>query len=242
MPDTADGVVMLPLDLRASSSIAVCVDEIAGRSGDIDVLVNNAGVLHTGMAEETPLSTARDVFEINFFGVVSLIDAVLPRMRARRSGRIINIGSLSAWIGEPGEAFYSGSKRALAGYTEALRQEVRGLGIKVSLVEPGVFRTNVVRDAMSSPAEIPDYDDVRTAVATTLARGVDKGGDPQTVADLVFTIAQAPSPRLRYAVGTDAKLLPYLRLLLPQRLFEYLLRRGYGLETPPGRDTPNRSA
>lgn len=229
--DNAGGVVMLPLELRSSDSIAACIETVQTRAGDIDVLVNNAGVLHTGIAEETPLATAREVFETNFFGVVEMVDAVLPRMRERRAGRIINIGSLSAWIGEPGEAFYSASKRALAGYTEALRQEVTGLGIKVSLVEPGVFRTNVLRNAVTGSLDIDDYRAVRDAVTTTMSKGLSKGGDPRMVADRVFAIARAPSPRLRHAVGADAKILPFLKLLLPQGLFEYLLRRGYGLDT-----------
>src|SRR5262249_7702769 len=115
--------------------------------GRIDVLINNAGVEHVGVAEETTLEDARAVFETNFFGVVRMTNAVLPDMRDRRQGRIINVGSLAAWVGEPGGAFYSASKHALAGYTEALRHEVWRFGIHVSLAEPGVFKTNIIQAA-----------------------------------------------------------------------------------------------
>ncbi|WP_156037329.1 SDR family NAD(P)-dependent oxidoreductase, partial [Glycomyces tenuis] len=142
-PDT-DGVDMLRLDVRSADSVRQCVDRVLSEAGRIDVLVNNAGTMHQGLAEEASLDEARAAFETNFFGVVRLTDAVLPLMRQRRSGRVVNIGSLAAWIGEPGEGFYAASKAALARYTEALGYETRSLGIRVSLIEPGAFVTPVV--------------------------------------------------------------------------------------------------
>lgn len=102
------------------------------RAGHLDVLVNNAGVMHLGVVEETTIDEARAVLETNLFGVVRLTNAVLPHVGARRRGRIINVGSAAAWVGEPGEAFYASSKHALAGYAEALRHEVWPLGIHVT--------------------------------------------------------------------------------------------------------------
>ena len=177
-PDTP-GVEMLRLDVRSDASVAECVAEVIGRAGGIDVLVNNAGVEYLGIAEETPLADAQAVFDTNFFGVVRMIDAVLPHMRERRRGRIINIGSAAAWVGEPGEAFYAASKRALAGYTEALRHEVWPLGIHVSLVEPGAFKTNILAAAQAQRGNATaDYDAVRHAAVQTIRRGMDRAGDP----------------------------------------------------------------
>jgi NAD(P)-dependent dehydrogenase (short-subunit alcohol dehydrogenase family) len=139
------GVEMLHLDVRSDASVTHCVADVMTRAGRIDVLVNNAGIEHIAVAEETTMEDARAVFDTNFFGVVRMTDAVLPHMRAQRRGCIINVGSLAAWVGEPGEAFYGASKRALAGYTEALRHEVWPLGLHVSLIEPGAFKTNIVR-------------------------------------------------------------------------------------------------
>jgi NAD(P)-dependent dehydrogenase (short-subunit alcohol dehydrogenase family) len=149
-----------------------------GRAGQIDVLVNNAGVEHLGMAEEKSIDAAREVFETNFFGVVRMNNAVQPQMRPRRAGRIITVGSLGSWVGEPGEAFYSASKSALAVYTESLRHEVWPLGIHVSLVEPGAFTTDIVESASTSGGTITDYDAVRTATQRTMRNAIRTGATP----------------------------------------------------------------
>lgn len=225
-----DGIEMLELDVRSDESVRSCVDEVLARAGQIDVLVNNAGVLFQGVfAEETALEDARMVFETNFFGVVRMTNAVLPRMRSRRRGRIINIGSMAAWVGEPGEAFYSASKHALAGYTEALRHEVWPLGLHVSLVEPGAFKTGIYQASVKTHAAIADYDGPREAVRHTMCQSAMHGDDPRKVARLLLKIAGARSPRLRYIIGRNERWIPYLKVFLPQRLFDYLLRRGFGL-------------
>jgi NAD(P)-dependent dehydrogenase (short-subunit alcohol dehydrogenase family) len=229
-----DGIEMLELDVRSDDSVERCVAEALARAGRIDVLVNNAGVEHVGMAEETTLEDARVVFETNFFGVVRMTNAVLPGMRERKQGRIINVGSLAAWVGEPGEAFYSASKHALAGYTEALRHEVWPLGIHVSLVEPGAFKTNLIQAESMPEGTITDYDAVRRAARHTLHEALRQGDDPHKVARLILKVARARSPRLRYWAGSEALWIPYLKVLLPQRLFDYLLRRGFGLRKDMG--------
>jgi NAD(P)-dependent dehydrogenase (short-subunit alcohol dehydrogenase family) len=233
-----DGVEMLELDVRSGASVKRCVAEVLARAGRIDVLINNAGVEHVGMAEETTLEDARAVFETNFFGVVRVTNAVLPGMREHRQGRIINVGSLAAWVGEPGEAFYSASKRALAGYTEALRHEVWPLGIHVSLVEPGAFKTNLIRADSTPEGSIADYDAVREAARRTLDQALRQGDDPRKVAQLILNIIRARSPRLRYGAGGEARWIPYLKVLLPQRLFDYLVRRGFGLRKDKGNTGP----
>lgn len=221
---------MLQLDVRSDDSVARCLSEVRARAGGVDVLVNNAGVEHLGVAEETTLEEARALFETNFFGVVRMTNGVLPGMRERRRGRIVNVGSLAAWVGEPGEAFYSASKRALAGYTEALRHEVWPLGVHVSLIEPGAFRTNVIEAASASEGTIPDYDAVREAAQRTLRGSLEKGGDPEAVAKLIVDVARARRPRLRYGAGAEARWVPALKLLLPQRAFDALVRKGFGLK------------
>ena len=228
------GVEMLRLDVQSDRSVAECVAEVIARVAGCDVLVNNAGVEHLGIAEETPLADAEAVFDTNFFGAVRMIDAVLPHMRAARYGRIINIGSVAAWVSEPGEAFYAASKRALAGYTEALRHEVWPLGLHVSLVEPGAFRTNILTAASAPRANvIGDYDAVRRAAIRTLQQALRRGGDPSAVAGLIVRVALARSPKLRYGVGPETRWIPLTKVLLPQRWFDALLRRGFGLTREP---------
>lgn len=227
-PD-ADGVEMLKLDVTSDDSVTRCVEEVLTRAGHIDVLVNNAGMWQVSIAEETPLSIAQAIFDINFFGVVRMTDAALPGMRKREAGRIINVGSLSAWVGEPGEAFYAASKKALFGYTEALRHEVWPLGIRVSLVEPGPFRTDLAETLLPTENPISDYGQIRQSIRRTLERALDEGEDPERVANLILTVARSREPRFRYGIGSGAAWLPYLRTLLPQQLFDYLVRRGFGL-------------
>lgn len=228
---TADfGFDMLELDVRSDKSVENCIAEVMERTGGIDVLVNNAGVEHLGIVEETSMEDVRAVFETNFFGAVRVTGAVLPHMRSKRAGRIINIGSMAAWVGEPGEAFYSASKHALAGYTEALRHEVWPFGIHVSLVEPGAFKTGVIRNASVSAGTIDDYDNIRQAAGQTLNESIRKGEDPGKIARLIYKIIRSRSPRLRYGAGSEARWLPYLKVLLPQRLFDYLVRKGFGLK------------
>lgn len=226
-----DGVELLTLDVTSDDSVAQCIDEVLTRAGQIDVLINNAGVWQVSIAEETPLSIAHAIFETNFFGVVRMTNAVLPAMRKRRAGRIINVGSLSAWVGEPGEAFYAASKKALSGYTEVLRHEVWTLGIRVSLVEPGPFRTDLGQRLLSTENTITDYAAVRESVRKTLERTLNEGDEPEKAAQMILKIALSSAPRFRYGVGSGAAWLPYLRTLIPQRLFDYLVRRGFGLTT-----------
>lgn len=223
------GVEMVRLDVRSDESVARCVDEVLERAGRIDVLVNNAGVMHEGFAEETSAQAADEVFAANLFGVVRVTNAVLPGMRGRRRGRVINVGSLAAWVGEPGEGFYSASKAALARYTEALRHEVWPLGISVSLVEPGAFTTGVLDASSAAEPAIADYDGTREAARRTLHESLRRGDDPRKVGALIVRIACARSPRYRYGAGRDGRWVPLLKVLMPQRVFDRLLRRSFGL-------------
>ncbi|GAA4423221.1 oxidoreductase [Georgenia halophila] len=242
-----DGVQMLQMDVRDDESVREAVGAVTEAAGHIDILVNNAGVAHQGFAEETGRAEADAVFETNFFGPIRVTDAVLPQMRRRRSGRVINVGSLAAWIGEPGETMYAASKAALARYSEALRHEVWHLGISVSLVEPGAFTTGVLGAASGHDdhaghadhtGHISDYDGPRELARRTLEKSLRHGGDPNDVADLIAAVARTGQPRSRYGVGREARRIPIVKAAVPQRLTDYLLRRAYQL---PGRSITSRS-
>ncbi len=140
---SAPGVEMLVLDVRSEESVQACVAELLQRAGRLDLLVNNAGQTHASLAEETDPAQARDVLETNFWGAVRVTNAVLPTMRKQRSGHIINVSSLAGLLGTPGQAFYSASKFALEGYSEALSIELQPFHIHVSLIEPGFFNTGL---------------------------------------------------------------------------------------------------
>src|SRR6266446_1619056 len=149
------------LDVTDFSAIGVTVPALEGRIGAIDVLINSAGYGHEGVLEESPLEELRRQLEVNLFGAVAMIKAVLPAMRQRRRGHIINITSMAGYISMPGIAYYSGSKFALEGITEALAQEVKGLGIKVTAIAPGSFRTDWAgRSMVRSERSVSEYDTV----------------------------------------------------------------------------------
>src|SRR2546422_6503660 len=133
----ASGFTMVGLDVRSDDSVRGCVDQVLSQAGRLDVLVNNAGYTLMGAAEETSVAEAKAQFETNFFGVVRMVNAVLPGMRAAGAGKIINISSLAGNTAIPFSAFYSATKFALEGYSESLWYEVSPFGISVSLVEPG---------------------------------------------------------------------------------------------------------
>ena len=192
------------LDVTDLAAGRALVDDVAARYGRIDVLVNNAGRTHVGAAEETTEAELRDLFELHFFGPAELVRAVLPHMRARRSGAIVQLSSMGGQMSFAGFSAYSATKFALEGLSEALADEVGPLGIKVLIVEPGAFRTTLFGNASAS-AEIEDYDatvgNTRRAVA---AGNGTQPGDPAKAAAAVLAALNAEDTPLRLPLGSDA--------------------------------------
>lgn len=198
--------IAVVLDVTDFSSIANTIASAADHVGPIDVLVNNAGYGHEGALEESPLDEMRRQFDVNVFGAVAMIKAVLPAMRARRSGHIINMTSMGGFITMPGIAYYCGSKFALEGISEALAKEVADFGIKVTAVAPGSFRTDWAgRSMVRSPRGIADYDAVIDPIRS--ARREKSGhqlGNPEKAAQVILDIAGAPDAPVHLLLGSDA--------------------------------------
>jgi len=228
----SDEIGMLLLDVRSDDSVRSCVEQLMAQVDRIDVLVNNAGQIHASVVEETSLEQAKDILETNFWGAVRVTSAVLPIMRRQRHGHIINVSSLAGLIGIPGQAFYSASKFALEGYTEALSMEVEPFDILVSLIEPGFFKTHLHREMLRGALRSDDYATVRAALETTLAVAIEQGDDPHKVAEIIVRIAGTKSPRLRYRVGNDSVWIPRLRALLSHNLFRRGMRRRFNIDKP----------
>src|SRR6266702_1472484 len=201
---TLGNVTMVPLDVRSDDSVRACVNRV----GPIDVLVNNAGYALMGSAEETSLDEAKAQLETNFFGVVRMVKAVLPAMRQARAGKIITIGSLAGITAIPFGAFYTASKFALEGYTEALWHELRPFGIHVTLIEPGFIATPIGESTQIAAAPLAAYNGVRQRATAALDQHVKDGISPDAVAKRVLRVIQSRSPSLRYPVGTDAAWFP----------------------------------
>ncbi len=224
-----DGFELVPLDVQSNSSVIECVSELLAKAGHIDVLVNNAGTALTGALEETSLDEVKAHFETNFFGAVRMVNAVLPGMRNRKTGAIVNICSLAATFPVPFEGYYAATKAALLTYTEALRQEVKNFNIKVSAVEPGFFRTNLADAGTRASKSIEDYSATRTRALSRLEESFGAGGDPRHVAETVVRIVESPSPRLRYAVGKEKRYLA-LKRIMPASTMERFVRRHWRLD------------
>src|SRR2546421_899630 len=166
------------LDVRDGESIQRGVDEVLAKAGHIDLLVNNAGGSLDGAFEETPLGQARDLFELNFFGAVRMTQAVLPAMRARKSGRIGFVSSVLGVLPAPFMGFYAASKHALEGLAESLDHETRTPGIRVALVEPGWTRTGIDSNGATAARRVEDYGVARDRVRELVRESVSAGDDP----------------------------------------------------------------
>ncbi len=228
---TEQAFEMVVLDVRSDESVRRCVDEVLSKAGQIDLLVNNAGAGHVSLIEETSIEQAQAQMDTNFFGAVRMTQAVLPTMRAQRSGQIINISSLAGLLGVPGQAFYAASKHALEGYTESLRYEVEPFEIKVSLIEPGFFKTNFHHSLDQAEQKILDYNEVRAGIVASIKVSIEEGDDPRKVAEVVAQVAQEESPQLRYRIGQDARWIPRLRTMLPDSAFAFGMRRTFNLSS-----------
>jgi NAD(P)-dependent dehydrogenase (short-subunit alcohol dehydrogenase family) len=202
-PDSAFGRM---LDVTEFDAIDRVVSEIETNIGPVDVLVNNAGYGHEGIMEESPLSEMRRQFDVNVFGAVAMMKAVLPFMRERRRGHILNITSMGGHITMPGIAYYCGSKFALEGISEALSKEVKPFGIAVTAVAPGSFRTDWAGRSMTrTPRSIADYDESFDPVRRAREEKSGKQlGDPRKAARAMLTAIAAENPPVHLLLGSDA--------------------------------------
>jgi NAD(P)-dependent dehydrogenase (short-subunit alcohol dehydrogenase family) len=233
--EAAVSVEVIELDVSRSDSISRAVAEVERAAGKVDVLVNNAGYGIGGSVEDLSLAELREQFETNFFGLVELTKAVLPGMRERRRGRIINVSSVNGRIAVPGLSAYCASKFAVEGFSESLRHELLPFGVQVSLVEPGTYRTDIFDRnrrvaARTRDPSSPWYEISRRMEALVDRRVERATADPGQVARVIADIAQAPRPRLRYLVGRDARTESLLARILPARLWEAAVGRATGMQ------------
>jgi NAD(P)-dependent dehydrogenase (short-subunit alcohol dehydrogenase family) len=223
------GIDYLACDVTDDEAVDAAVRAVLAKTGRVDLLVNNAGVGLVGAAEESSLEQAKAVFEVNLFGAIRMIKAVLPSMRKQRSGRIVNISSVLGLIPSPFSALYASSKHAIEGYSESLDHEVRGSGIRVVLVEPAYTRTGFDTHSLIADQHDEHYGAARANAEAALRAVMTTADPPEVVAQAVVAAATAVSPRLRYAAGRMAKRVSLLRRFVPASAFDKSLRKQFQL-------------
>lgn len=205
-PAAGNRLLAVSLDLRDEKQIAAVVEQAVAKFGHLDVLVNNAGHGLTGAVEEASDAEIASVFEINVFGLLRLTRALLPYLRKQKSGHIVNLSSIGALVGLPGWGIYNATKFAVEGLSEALAVEAGPLGIGVTIVEPGPFRTDFLGGSLAATAKVlPDYKETagQTRTATTTRHG-NQPGDPAAAADAIVKAVTSPKPPLHLILGKFA--------------------------------------
>jgi NAD(P)-dependent dehydrogenase (short-subunit alcohol dehydrogenase family) len=239
-PLQARGCTLLPLDVTDETSMRQAVKEIEQDEGAVGVLVNNAGYSQSGAVEAVPMDKVRSQFETNVFGLVRMCQLVLPGMRRQGYGRIVNVSSMGGKLTLPGAGHYHATKHAVEALSDALRFEVEGFGIKVSVIEPGLIKTGFADAAVGSmdgPKDGP-YTGFDEAVARATTENYERGpisrlaGQPETVAEAIERAISVRSPRSRYVVTPSAHLFMWLRSLLPDSVWDAVLKTSY---PQPGR-------
>jgi NAD(P)-dependent dehydrogenase (short-subunit alcohol dehydrogenase family) len=222
------------LDITEFDSLPGALEAIVRDHGRIDVLVNNAGFSMAGFAEDMALAELRHQLETNFFGNVAMTKAVLPVMRAQKAGHIITVTSVAGRLGQPMLSAYSASKYALEGWSESLRIETHSLGIRVSLVEPGAFDTDiwernvVIAKGALDPAS-PNKERSQR-FAEFVKNSAKHRRDAREVAKLIVRVARDPKPKLRYLIGGDAKMQIWLKRMVPWRRYERLVAKAVKID------------
>lgn len=240
------GCKTLQLDVNSESSMTQAVATVEAAHGAIDVLVNNAGYSQSGAIEAVPIAKVRAQFETNVFGLVRLTQLVLPGMRRQRRGRIINMSSMGGKLVFPGGGFYHATKYAVEAISDALRFEVRGFGVDVVLIEPGLIRSGFAEAAVSQMELNPHaevYLPFHDAVAKATKESYEKGpmaaltGESSDVAKVVEKAITSKRPKPRYTVSSSAKLLLAQKKLLSDRGWDWFLRQNF---PSPGEDTEEK--
>jgi len=226
----AGSVAMLTADVTDDRSVEQAVAAVLEREGRLDIVVNNAGMGIAGPVENTSIEEAKRQLEVNFFGAFRVCRAALPAMRSRRSGYIVNIGSIGGLIAIPYQAMYCASKFALEGLSESLRMEVRPFGVKVVIIEAGDHKTAITENRTDMSGGTDAYSQSFQAALARTARDEQSGPGPEHIARLLYRIVNTRDPRLRYTIGpATQRAAVWLKRLLPYSVTEYSLRSYFGL-------------
>ena len=230
---TEAGCRTLALDVTDEESMRAAVQEVEQAEGAVGALVNNAGYSQNGALETVALDDLRKQFETNVFGLLRMCQLVLPGMRRQRHGRIVNLSSMGGKLTFPGGGPYHATKYAVEAISDVLRFEVRGFGVDVSIIEPGLIKTNFAETSVATVAqEDGPYAEFNKAVAAATAGAYEGplgklGGGPESVAEVIEKAITARRPRTRYKVTASARILMAQRALMPDRVWDVAIRSSF---------------
>lgn len=222
-------IEVVRLDVTEMESIPGVIANILDKHGRIDVLINNAGFARGGFVEQVPMDEWRSVIETNVFGLIAVTKAVIPSMRERRAGKIVNISSVSGLVGLPAMGPYCTSKFAVEGFSESLRLEMLPFGVEVVLVEPASYKTDIWEKGLNGMEADPNtpYGEMMVTAYKWAKRMGEKGGDPNEVVELIQSVVRAPAPALRHPIGKGIKSMLFLKRMLPSKSMENLLLKRF---------------
>ncbi|MBF4470603.1 SDR family NAD(P)-dependent oxidoreductase [Flavobacterium sp. HJJ] len=192
---------MIALDLDSEQSISSFSERLFKEIPKLDILINNAGFLVAGIAEEIPIELGRQQLETNFWGTIKVTNAILPHFRKQKSGKIITVSSIIGLVSFPNTAYYAASKHALEGYFKSLRYELNEFNISVAMIEPAAFKTNVINNSIATINRIPDYDSLRNKIQKFSDELLSKAEDPKLVVEKVIKVVLTDQPKFRNIVG-----------------------------------------
>lgn len=231
--DTDPFIHVLQMDLTESGSIASVINEVMLKEGRIDVLINNAGMHSGGPIETLPIETVKLQMDTSFLGMVHLVQTALPIMRKQGCGTIINFGSIGGLMGLPFQGYYSASKFAIEGFSEALRMEVKQFDINVVVINPGDFHTSNSANRRGFLAPSDKDDPYQTQFAKSLAiieKDETKGWSPEILAKKMVKIVECKKPKQRYIIASfEQKLAVLIKHILPGKIFRKILEDHYGM-------------
>ena len=231
-PNSDEGIRFLQMNVDEDESVKIAVQELLEKESRLDLVINCAGLGINGSVEEIPVSIVKEAFETNFFGVLRVCQAVIPAMRRQRSGCIINVSSIAGEAGLPFRGFYSASKFALEGMTEAMRMELKPFGIRTCLLQPGDFNTNIAksRKGIGIPENSPYYQ-LLVEMKKQIDAGMEHAPGPERVGPFVEKIFQKKNPGLRHKAGAFLEIItPTVKRIVPYKWYESLIMGFYNLK------------
>ena len=223
---------LLALDITDSSSIKSFTKELFSQIDTLDVVINNAGYMLTGLVEETSIELGRQQFETNFWGTISLTNELLPYLRKQQHGKIITTGSFFGLVGHPSVAYYAASKHALEGYFKSLRFELNQFNIKVSLIEPMYTKSNIESNGVVGDGRIAEYDMLRQNISSIYNREFSRAPEPTKVIKAVMRIVNKANPTFNYPVGKGTSLILVLQRFAYNTFESVVLKIINSIKTP----------